>query len=203
MKWFFRLAYLRGRPRWDTGIPPPELVEVVEGPRALPPGRALDLGCGTGTNTVYLARHGWDVSGVEFIARAARRARRRADAAGVRTRIVHGDVTRLADLALGDLFTLLFDLGCYSSIPHGGRDGYVDGVTRLAAPGAVFLMYGMAPRAGRLAGPLGLGVRRDSLGVTADELRERFRGWDLVEAVQGSGPWEVWWYRLRRRQAAD
>jgi hypothetical protein len=39
--------------------------------------------------------------------------------------------------------------------------------------------------------------------VTADELRERFRGWDLIDAVQGSGPREVWWYRLRRRQVAD
>jgi SAM-dependent methyltransferase len=202
MKWFFRLAYLKGGPRWDTGVPPPELVDVVEGAHVLPPGRALDLGCGTGTNTVYLARHGWDVSGVDFIGQAVQRARRRAEEAGVHPRIVRGDVTRLADLALGDGFTLLFDLGCYSAIPQEGRDGYVDGVTALAAPRALFLMYGMAPRAGRL-GPLGLGARRDSLGVTADELRERFRGWDLVEAVRGSGPWEVWWYQLRRRQAPD
>jgi hypothetical protein len=111
-------------------------------------------------------------------------------------------VTRLGDLALGNGFTLLFDLGCYSGIPREGREGYVDGVTRLAARGALFLMYGMAPRPGRL-GPLGLGVRTEGLGVTADELRERFRGWDLIDAVRGSGPWEVWWYRLQRPQATD
>jgi methylase of polypeptide subunit release factors len=45
---FFSLMYRTGRPPWDTGIAPPELVEAVEGPHALPPGRALDLGCGTG-----------------------------------------------------------------------------------------------------------------------------------------------------------
>ncbi len=50
MSLFFRLAYVIGFKPWDSGVPPPELVSVVEGPGALPPGRALDLGCGTGTN---------------------------------------------------------------------------------------------------------------------------------------------------------
>ncbi len=40
--------YLRGHPPWDTGVTPPEVVELVEG-RDRPPGRAPDLGCGTGT----------------------------------------------------------------------------------------------------------------------------------------------------------
>ncbi len=62
----FWLAYRRGFTPWDTGISPPELVAVVEGDQALPPGKALDLGCGTGTNSIYLAQHGWDVSGVDL-----------------------------------------------------------------------------------------------------------------------------------------
>lgn len=75
-RWFFDLRYLRGRAPWDTGVTPPEVVDLIEGAR-LPPGRALDLGCGTGTNTIYLARHGWEVVGVDFSAVAIRRARRR------------------------------------------------------------------------------------------------------------------------------
>src|ERR1700694_3122552 len=67
---FFRMTYLLGWKPWDSGMPPPELVEWVEGSRALPPGRALDIGCGTGTNARYLLDHKWQVTGVDFVPRA-------------------------------------------------------------------------------------------------------------------------------------
>src|SRR5579885_2975421 len=94
-RWLFTIMYWRGRPPWDTGISPPELVEAIEGPQALPPGRALDLGCGTGTNALYLARHGWQVTGIDFAAPAIEQARRKAQAAGTppgTVRFIRGDV---------------------------------------------------------------------------------------------------------------
>lgn len=50
----------------NAGVTPPELVALVEGPGAPAPGRALELGCGTGTNAVYPARHGWRVAVVDL-----------------------------------------------------------------------------------------------------------------------------------------
>jgi SAM-dependent methyltransferase len=188
MAWIYRLAYLARRTPWDTGITPPELVEVVEGPSALPPGRAIDLGCGTGTNVVYLARHDWEATGVELVGQALRRARRKVAASGVTARLVHGDVTRLEQLGLGEGYGLLFDLGCYHSIPAGRRDAYAAGVTALAAPGATFLMYGFAP-----------GVV-DAAGMTADELRTRFTGWELKTVTKGTNSFESAWYELERRR---
>jgi methylase of polypeptide subunit release factors len=83
MSVFFRAAYLLGFKPWDSGVPPPELVAVVEGKDSLAPGKALDLGCGTGTNCIYMARHGWEATGVDFVPRAISAATRKAVVAGV------------------------------------------------------------------------------------------------------------------------
>ncbi len=188
MSIFYRLSYLLGFKPWDTGVPPPELVAAVEGAEALPPGRVLDLGCGTGTNAVYLAQHGWEVTAIDFVGRPLRTARRKADAAQVSPWFVHGDVTRLPELGVGAGYRLLFDLGCFHSVPEGRRDAYAAGATAAAAPGATLLLYGFAEGA----------MRGGPRGVSADELRRRFSGWALREATRGTGRLETWWYRLER-----
>ena len=51
-------SYASGAPPpWDTGTPDPMLVEMIES-RAIAPGCTLEVGCGTGTNAIYLAQHG-------------------------------------------------------------------------------------------------------------------------------------------------
>ncbi|TDE59713.1 methyltransferase domain-containing protein [Nonomuraea mesophila] len=189
VKEMLQAYYASGRPPWDTGVPAPELVDTVEGPRALPPGRALDLGCGTGTNAVYLAGHGWDVVGVDLVDRAVEQAGVKAEAAGRRVRLLRGDVTRLDDLDVGDGFGLFFDLSCYCGIPRHRRDAYAAGVTRRALPGARLLMFGYGP-----------GAFDDGWsGVTADELRTRFTGWDLSEVTSGTNDVPTYWFTLHRR----
>ena len=186
----FRLAYLLGIKPWDSGIPPPELVEYVEGGSRLAPGRALDLGCGTGTNVVYLARNGWEATGVDLVGRAIAQARRKASAAGVSARLIAGDVTRLDELGVGGGHRLVLDLGCFHTIPVSRRDGYVAGVTRASEASAVLLLFGFAPGA----------MRRGFSGVSEAELRDRFAdGWALEDATRGTDRIESWWYRLRRR----
>jgi SAM-dependent methyltransferase len=73
--------YRVGFKPWDKEQIPDPVREVVEGPEAPPPGRALDLGCGTGTQSVYLAQHGWDVIGIDFVSRPLAQARGKALAA--------------------------------------------------------------------------------------------------------------------------
>ena len=188
MSFWWQLAYLIGFKLWDSGVPPPELTSVVEGPEALALGRALDLGCDAGTNVVYLAQHGWEATGVDLVARALRKARERAAAANVSARFIKGDVTRLDELGVGSAYGLFLDLGCFHTIPAGRPDAYVAGVTAAAAGGATMLLFGFVPGA----------MRRGPRGVTGDELRQRFQGWDLVEADRGTDRVETWWYRLRR-----
>lgn len=190
----FTWMYLRGRTPWDTGISPPELVETVEGPEALAPGRALDLGCGTGTNSLYLARHCWQATGVDFVAAAVARAeakRKRAGNLRGSVRFLRGDVTNLDALGLGEPFNLLFDLGCFHGLPVERRTDYAAGTARYAAPGARYLLYafdhieGARPR-----------------GVSSDEVRELFGPAFTVEReVRGSDPRAraSAWYWLRKR----
>ena len=110
-KLFFNLQYFK-QPPWDTGISPPELIQFMAGH---PPGRALDLGCGTGTNAIELAKRGWQVTGIDFARRAIRIAHSKAKMAGVQIDFRVADVSKLPDIA--GPFDLILDIGCFHSLP--------------------------------------------------------------------------------------
>ena len=162
----YRLMYALGFTPWDRVLPK-ELTDVIEGPHALPPGSALDLGCGRGGKSIYMAGRGWKVTGVENVARALADARKRAEAAGVTVDFRRGDVTNLSDLSLEPGYNLFFDFGCYHGLKAGQRDSYATGVSALAAPGATLLMMAFT----RALPPV-------PAGVSEAELKARFGpGW--------------------------
>ncbi|MGQ9833475.1 MAG: class I SAM-dependent methyltransferase [Candidatus Villigracilaceae bacterium] len=132
---FFNLRYLR-RPRWDSGLVPPELTALIG---QLPPGRALDLGCGTGTSSLVLAQAGWDVTGVDFAGLAIYKARRKARNAGQNIRFLLADVTHLPDF--DHPFELVLDIGCFHGLTDEGRTAYLSQLERLIAPGGYWFLY--------------------------------------------------------------
>jgi cyclopropane fatty-acyl-phospholipid synthase-like methyltransferase len=133
---FFELRYLFGSAPWDTGISPPELMRFIE---THPAGRALDIGCGTGTNAITMAEHGWRVTGVDFSAQAIARARRKVRNKSLPIEFIQGDVNALKDLV--GPFDLCLDIGCFHSLPIGIRAPYAHHLTRLLTIGGTFLMY--------------------------------------------------------------
>ena len=136
LNWFlFNLWYFR-KPPWDTGISPPELLHFIH---ENTPGRALDLGCGTGTNAITLARQGWETTGIDFALPAIRAARRKAAQAGLQINFKVGDVSRLEGIT--GTFNLILDIGCYHSLPPGRRQAYQDNLPVYLAPGGSFLLY--------------------------------------------------------------
>ncbi len=136
-RWKFHFLYNRRKPpAWDTGITPPELVEFVA---SHPPGRALDLGCGTGTNVIYLAQHGWQATGIDFAWSAIRYARRKAQQTGVKADLRVGDVTRLH--GIDGPFDLILDIGCFHNLTDAGRPAYRSHIERLLDSSGTYLLY--------------------------------------------------------------
>lgn len=178
----FILRYLR-RPPWDSGITPPELVGYIE---SHSPGRAIDLGCGTGTNVAALVQSGWQVTGVDFVPRAISLAKHKLKEANLSADLHVGDVTELRDIQ--GPFDLALDIGCF----HGVEDkpAYLSELDRLLVPGGHWLMYGffkpspVQPGPGLAEADLSLILTRGfSLLSRTDGLdkRERPSAWFLLQ----------------------
>lgn len=176
----FAWKYL-SRPPWDSGVPAPELVRAIAG---RPAGRALDLGCGTGTNVRYLAEQGWRAAGVDFVPGAIAQARRKLRGLEDRAALFVGDVTRLEALALPGPFDLALDMGCYHSLDDAGRRRYAAGLRRWLKPGAQFLLYAFQPDPDRAL-----------WGLMRDEVIAAFApGLTLTGYEQGQGRPSAWYY---------
>jgi 2-polyprenyl-3-methyl-5-hydroxy-6-metoxy-1,4-benzoquinol methylase len=137
MKQMYDLWYRHGTPPW-VGGPRPELVHLVTD-GVLRPGRAIDLGCGVGDNAIYLAQHGFTITGVDFAPAAIRRATAKAHDAGVDVSFVIDDLTCLRRVE--GPYDLLVDYGTLDDLGSHDRDAYVRDVVALARPGARFLLW--------------------------------------------------------------
>ncbi|MGD8835978.1 MAG: class I SAM-dependent methyltransferase [Desulfobacteraceae bacterium] len=90
--WRFEWRYWLSQTPWDTQITPPEVMAYIRRTR---PGRALDLGCGTGTNAITLSKHGWRTTGVDFSPKAIAAARKKAAKQSMQIDFHVGDVAHL------------------------------------------------------------------------------------------------------------
>lgn len=132
----FQLSYYR-RPPWDTGISPPELIQFI---RDHAPGRAIDIGCGTGTNVITLALAGWKVTGVDYAPRAVHLAKKKIKAAKMQAEVSVSDATRLDGIR--GPFDLALDIGCFHNLTMEHQGKYLEQLERILAPGGFWLMYG-------------------------------------------------------------
>jgi SAM-dependent methyltransferase len=203
MSVFYAVAYAVGFRPWERagreaheqfgGLLDREAME-----RPAPPGRAVDLGCGTGAHAIDLARRGWCTVGIDNQHRALRIARARAAAAGADVTFVPGDVAALRVDDIGAPADFFLDVGCFHHLPGPGRQAMARSVTAAAALDATLLLLAFSP------------ARRGLLpsGASREEIETAFGGWKILaddpadtsgmpRALQGSAPR---WYRLRLSQ---
>ena len=182
--WRFEWRYWRNKTPWDTQTTPPEVNDFI---RHNLPGRALDLGCGTGTNAIALAKHHWQVTGVDFSHKAIASARRKAAAKGMTIDFHIGDVTDLAFLQ--GPFQYALDIGCLHSLRPEDWIKYVHDLSRLVSQGGQYMLYAWLPRP----------WRGSMQGITPEKvqflLSPTFRQEKVVIGEENGSPSAWYWYR--------
>jgi SAM-dependent methyltransferase len=182
-------------PAWDIGRPADELKKIVNEGK-VHKCRAVDLCCGSGTDAIFLAGHGFDVTAVDVAPTALAQAKLKADRAGVSVRWVLADVLNPPSL---EPFDFLYDRGCYHVVRDQNLAAYLETIRRLSQPGSQFLLVSARREEQAAAG---------SPGVTEEELRYDFlpmfdvewlRAIRLESKEPGSGP--PGWCALLRRSA--
>jgi len=179
-KIFFNFQYIK-QPPWDTGISPPELIQFMDGH---PPGRALDLGCGTGTNAIELARRGWQVTGVDFARRALRTARSKAKMAGLQIDFRSADVSKLRGVS--GPFDLFLDIGCFHGLPSNAKTRYLANLDQLLSTYGSFMLYAFLCEQNRQ----GIGVVETDINHLMNKYRLVYRK-DGTERGQRPSAWFI------------
>lgn len=181
--WSFQWRYLRRKTPWDTQITPPEVMAFLSD---TPPGRALDLGCGTGTNAIAMTRYGWRVTGIDFAPQAILKARRKAARHRLAIDFRVGDVTDLDGLERP--FDYVLDIGCLHALNEKQRIRYASGFKGLIRPGGTFMLYAWLPRIWK-------GKRR---GIAAETVKAIFeptlQHHQTVIGEESGGPSAWYWF---------
>jgi SAM-dependent methyltransferase len=136
-------------PPWDIGRPSSELKEAVE-EGVIRPCRAVVLGCGTGTNAIYLASKGFDVTGIDIAPTALNMSRKKAEEAGVKVHWILADVLAPPEL---EPFDFIYDRGCYHGVRRQNATGYVQSVRKLSHAGTRILILAGNANEERRYGP--------------------------------------------------
>ncbi len=200
---FWDIFYILGTTPWDSGITPPEIVSLLEGGR-IPPGRALDLGCGTGTNVIYLKRHGFDAVGVDFSARAIAKARAKVRAAQLDIPLYVADLLDTSHFPADGPFDFVMDIGVMHIFDEAGRAKYAATLDRVTHSGSYHYTFGFKP---------GMAMRRGFFswfrggprGIVADDVRRALEPhhFVLLEAhdagITPEGVSRTGWYLSQKR----
>ncbi|MFX1416304.1 MAG: class I SAM-dependent methyltransferase [Promethearchaeota archaeon] len=176
-KWFYEFGYRHMKMPWDVG-PRTELMELVESGR-IEPCRAIDLGSGTASNCIFLARHDFEVTGVDYSKSAIELGQARARRAGVSVDFILDDLTDLHHV--NGTFDLLVDYGTLDDLPPKERDLYVKNILPLTHQASWFLLFCFEWHPRWWEGPL-----FDRMAMKPGEVERRFGSFFEIERISGT-----------------
>lgn len=165
---------------WHLEEAPPELATLLD--RAeLPPGAALDLGCGNGVATAYLAGRFPVAVGIDIAHAAVTEARRGAAGRGANPRFSVADASVLPFRT--GAFSFVFDRGCLQNLPRDRWPGYWAEVERLLATGGALQLF--CSKAARAFPPLlsAKGLKARAKWLLGRRAGPRFLSADLIRGL--------------------
>ncbi|WP_417851914.1 methyltransferase domain-containing protein [Thalassoglobus sp.] len=186
--------YATANTPWDSNLPSRELLNVLN-QYAVSPGLAIELGCGTGTNAVALAKLGWQVTAVDCVPQALEMAKLKAEDAGVVVDWIEADVHNFGQGL--ESFDLVFDRGCYHCCRRVDLKGYMNTLRTVTQPGSQMLCLCGNPNENEQGGPPR--VPEESVRKEFSDLFEinHLRAFHFEDAGGMQGPlgWSVWMKR--------
>jgi hypothetical protein len=162
--------YEQGTAGWDLGRPTPVFQRLLASGQ-LAPGRMIVIGAGRGHDAREFARHGFQVTAVDFSSQAVSEMHRLA-AADAPVEILQHDIFTLPE-TLNHSFDYVLEYTCFCAIDPNRRAEYADLVTRLLKPMGIYIDLAF-PLDGRKGGP--------PFAVSASEVIDLFqaRGFKLI-----------------------
>jgi SAM-dependent methyltransferase len=157
-------SYASGQLPWDTGQPEPLLVEFITSD-GVTPGSALEIGAGTGTNSIWMAERGFDVLGVDVAPLAVERAQAKMQGRALRCRFAASDF--LSAPPPGGPFQFVFDRGCFHVFDEPWeREQFAAHVAAVLEPGGLWLsLIGSTEGPPREFGPPRRSAREVTLAI--------------------------------------
>jgi SAM-dependent methyltransferase len=113
---------------WTSTAPPVELVELIETGK-IKPCKCLDIGCGEGFYSIYLAKKGFKVTGIDLSENAIKLSKQNAEKAGVRINFIPMDVENLDKI--NEKFDFILEWAILHHISHEKRKKYVEDIRSL------------------------------------------------------------------------
>ena len=120
---------------WHRDEPNKLLPEVIR--KRNRPGKALDLGCGSGVFSVYMAKHGYKVTALDFMARATEMAKDRALKEGVEINCIQTDLLKWKT---ENYYDIILDSGCLHSLIGGDVQQYKNQITSWLSPDGDYIL---------------------------------------------------------------
>ncbi len=187
----YTLSYNIAKQNWDNDTAPKQLLETAAREKTTQ-GIALDLGCGTGTQAVELAKQGWTVYGIDYVSKAIKIAQNRAFNADLvsNTHFIMADVAKLSTLDIPQL-DFSYDLGCLHALKPQKQSRYASGLAKLMRPGTAFLLFAL-----KFRNEAGF-----KYGMSHELVEDLFKPYFILESCEENILWDKpgTWFWLRRK----